>query len=270
MTTPEGLKKKIKEAGQKGKKKVLEEAAKLEATFEQKGLRGGVEHLVSGAADATVDAVGKAVEAGQDLHGRVQAGGGYATAARHGVERAGKALDAVVERFEQRLQARYQQFDAAFKTGGQYDPAKVRQMLKDKAAATAQYGRKAVDTLATLAGRKARNLKADYDAVKNQFPRPEELSTRYTGIGAKYAGVLFRDHYEQCLAFHARAKSALPGGLKARDAVLADILASASGSAADLTKWYADHPRENPPSATEAMTKAQAVGRYLVSAPPQA
>lgn len=259
MTTRKNIADRAKALGQKGRKKAVETAAAAEAMYRQKGLHGTVGRVLEEMADATVSGIETIVETGRGLHAKVQEQGGYEAAVR---DRAGKlsaSVDAAFDRLADRMQARYEAIERDFMTGGKYDPVKIK-------GAAAQHGRKAAEYLEDMVRRQAAGLKAEYQGARSQFPARDELRMRYAGIGTLYDGVLFRQHYEECLAFEQAARSKLPSGLKTRDAILADIKASASGSADDLASWYAEHPSRNPASKTRAMTKLEAVKAYL--APP--
>lgn len=215
----EGVSGLAKEAGDKVRRTAYAVAGRLEQQA------ADPKTVVGGAADI----VKKAVARGRDLHHFVHEKGGYSAvvekAADRIADRVGLTIDAIVDR--------YGRFEDKFFTGGQYDPVKGRRILEDTAAATKMYGAKAVTTLKGLASSGARALREDFRAM---VPSPGELQA--SGIGAKYEGILFREHLQQCLSFYERARKRMPGGLRVRAEVLDDIKAYAIGTRRELLEHY--------------------------------
>jgi len=182
--------------------------------------------------------VKKAVAKGKEIHADVQEKGGYRQAMKdsaHSIE------------------------DRLF-TDGKYDPEKAKELARDGAQTAKVYGKKALDYVVEM-GKKGAEKGAE--AVKTGYrdlvPTKEERETVYAGIGAKYAGFLFRPDYEKCLKFHELAKTKLPAALKIRKVLLDDIKASASKDPQDLMGFYRDETGFGP----EADTKVEAIKRYL-------
>jgi len=80
-----------------------------------------------------------------------------------------------------------------------------------------------------------RAVREDY---RKFVPTREERETVYAGIGIEYRGILLRQNFESCLGFYEQAKKSLPGALRTRAQILADIRASASRDKKELISYY--------------------------------
>jgi len=191
-------------------KKAGELGEKIE---KREGVLGDIANVVEGATQTV-----------KEIHYKVQEKGGYKAVAKDAFQKAKGAVEETYSKFEQ-----------AITTNGKYDSEKAKELLKDSANATRQFGEKAVHTLADLVKQGARKLGDDYRYV---VPSKEERETKYAGIGTKYDGVLLRKHYDNCLKFYDEAGKKLPKNLKYRDEILTDIKESASGNAKELKNFY--------------------------------
>ncbi|MBN2052074.1 hypothetical protein JW756_01085 [Candidatus Woesearchaeota archaeon] len=136
---------------------------------------------------------------------------------------------------------------------GVVDMQKLEGFLKKGAAATEEFGQKAVQTLTEMVEKGWSAVQADYDKI---IPSKEELESKYAGIGTDYKGVLLRRNCEDCLIFYAEAKKKLPGSLKTREQILSNIKASASANMHELFIYcndkYSDARRKYADKSPEA------------------
>ncbi len=224
----------IREATTVVKQGVYEEAGRYEDQVRRReGIPGGI---------ATV--VETAVKTGKGLHAKVQAQGGYRKVAS-------KALDDYVIN---PIHTTYTKFDESLFTNDEFDPVKAEKLLKQGGVSARAYGQKAMDRLATLAEAGFETIRGDYRAF---VPSTEERAGKYAGIGSAYAGVLFREDFEECLAFYDQARAKIPSRLGVRDTILRDIKSSASSSAEELLRFYKSS------TSGEVQTKITAVTKYI-------
>ncbi|KYK25538.1 hypothetical protein AYK26_05895 [Euryarchaeota archaeon SM23-78] len=216
--------KKGETAFNKVKKKVYKGMATLEQQVEE---RKGIGKVIAGAGDVVDDIVERAKEADKDIKKK----GGYGAMAKRGADAVKKTAEDVYGK----LAGTYNKFKATVTTKGKYDPNKAKELLKDQAKATAEFGEKAVKSLAQMVKEGFGKLGEDY---RKMVPSREERATTYADIGAEYKGVLLRENFEKCLAYHEKVRKALPGRLAGRQAFLNDIKASASSNPKELMEFY--------------------------------
>jgi len=180
------------------------------------------------------------VKKGQELHRNVQERGGYVLVTTHKIDDLADSL-----------YIRIQRADKALFTNGEFDYEKALDVLGRGAESTAKYGTKAVKHLghaAVIGKDKAK------ESFRNAFPSRTELETTYEGIGTEYSGLLFRKHFDDCLAFHAAAADKIPSQSKNKPHVLADIKASAAGDLDELVGYYTERVMEKPELTTRMST----------------
>ncbi|MBI3334399.1 hypothetical protein HYZ97_02845 [Candidatus Pacearchaeota archaeon] len=164
----------------------------------------------------------------QEFNDDIKARGGYTKVVGEKVSRLEQKIDAYVSAVNARV-------ERDFYTDGKFDDAKVDAFLVDKANAVKVYGEKAITTLQRVMHSGADSVRKEY---RLHVPTREEIATKYQGIGSAYEGVLLRDNYEGCLAFHSYAARSIPAGRAYRNQILADIKASASENLAELQAFY--------------------------------
>lgn len=204
----------------KGKKGVYRLASKIEQDIEtREGIAGGLASKL----DGTVDK-------GRRVHNDIQRKGGYGALVKQTGSR-------IAEEFQEFYDRAYKSVQGSFFTKGKFDRTKAKLALRDKWVVTRKYGEKAVDVLSETAHSAADSAKEDF---RTHVPTREERDTKYEGIGVSYHGVLLRENFEKCLAFHKKVRTKLPGRVSYRSEILDDIKASASQSRSELYDFYRD------------------------------
>lgn len=231
-----GVKGMAKDTFDLGRKKVYQAGSKIEEKIGEKGGLGG---LLKSAAYGAAKSV---VKGANDLRNKVKEEGGLGEVARKAAEGASNAIDRGMDRMNdaldglgERIETRYKNFEETITTDGKYDPEKARAVLSDRAGAVKKFGCEAVESLSELIKSGASGVKEDY---RRYVPSAEERKTRYAGIGDRYDGVLFRDGFEKCVSFYARAETKLPGKVKNRIEILNDIRSYAINGKGKLVGFY--------------------------------
>lgn len=198
--------------------------------------------------------LGKITERAKEMDKKIKAGGGYAEAAKRAGDDIAKFAKEQATKIEKGYHSLQTTLQERFYTDGKFDEAKANKSLENMTHAINEFGSKAAHTLREKLQQGASAIKADY---RDMVPTQEERNTKYEGIGADYAGILFREHYEKCIAFHEKARKNLPGGLNARKDILSDIKSSASGSLEELEEHY------KAKSGKSTKIKLAAIEKYL-------
>jgi hypothetical protein len=126
------------------------------------------------------------------------------------------------------------------------DKEKAKELLDSSIDLGKMLGTKGID----LVKQAAVGVHSDYRKV---VPSAEDLVGKYAGMGTAYEGLPLKPTLDQSLAFHERAKSTLPNGLKLRKEILTDIKASVSVNASELLEFYL--PQEKADAKFEAVVK---------------
>ncbi|MDP3027796.1 MAG: hypothetical protein Q8N63_08895 [Nanoarchaeota archaeon] len=163
------------------------------------------------------------------MHEEIKEKGGYAAAAKRTAQSVSDSVKGAYASLEKSV-------EDAFCTEGKLDSEKIKKVLENKGNAVKQYGPRAYNYLSGLALKGADSLSKDYHEF---IPTTEELKTKYDEIGGKYQGVLFREHYDKCLAFHKKAEKNISKRAKYRAEILKDIKDSASCNKAELKRFFA-------------------------------
>jgi len=203
------------------KKKASGIVSKIESQAKKReGIPGGIADIVNGAGKIAKTVADKAIS----VHKDVQRKGGY-------MQVGADAINNISDKFEDA----YQSFEKTFFTDGVFDEEKAREALNNTAEATKKYGSRAVQNLAKLAKKGVDSIKDNYRGL---IPSEEERNSKYKGIGSACSGIFFREDFENCLGFYAKANEKIPSTLRTKDVILDDIKASASKDATDLIKFY--------------------------------
>lgn len=212
-----------------------------------KDLGRRVVEAVDNATDVTLDAV-------VDFHKGVKDKGGYLEAGK-------EVVSSVIDSTRQT----YQSIEDALCTDGKFDSEKAKRLLADNAEAVKNYGSKAARVLADFASDGTVEIREiTKDKFRKFVPTEEERARKYAGIGTAYTGVLFRQNYEECLAFHRTVNEKIPRGLKLKTAILSDIKANASSNVEELTESYVTALKANL-NLIETLDKFKAIQKYLVN-----
>jgi len=230
------------------KKKAYGMAGKIESKVGKKeGISGGIADIVRGAGKIARTVA----EGAKAIHEDVQKKGGYRKLAEDAAEKISDTTDSLFEK----INGAYQSFEKSFFTDGIFDEEKAKKALANTAEATKKYGSVAVQNLSKLVKEGVETAKADY---RNFIPSKEEREGKYKGIGTAYAGkILFREDFEACLKFYAKANAKIPADLLAKEHIMNDIKASASKNAGSLIEFYAGANEEL------VRVKKNAVQKYI-------
>lgn len=130
----------------------------------------------------------------------------------------------------------YKDFKDEFFPDGKFNSERADKALENIVDATKKWGRKTVSRLREIVAETSKDVKADF---REHIPTPEELSTKYNGIGTSYSGILLRKDYERCLAFYNQISESINGNPKYKTILLEDIKANAIDSKDELLQLYA-------------------------------
>jgi hypothetical protein len=201
-------------------------------------------------ADAAAPIVNKGKEAAYEIAARVEGHSGSSDGVAGTIV---GGLQSIVESLSRKI-------DEKLFTDGAFDSAKAKSLVADKANTVKTFGEKAYAVIEKTVTSGAQTIKNDY---RSFVPEPSEIKEggRYFGIGNKYkGGILFRQNFEDCLAFYAQVNESTMPNSQLKASILEDVKASASATPLELINFYTGFPKDQE---HEAHRKISVIQQYL-------
>lgn len=168
------------------------------------------------------------------LHEEIIAKGGYCALAQKKKQDLEKAISEGVSSARQKV-------EEDFYNNGKFDCTKAKEYLSDKGKATVAYGEEVYKDLSALLDKGVDIAEKGDDYLREQIykfiPTPEELETKYQGIGGL---LILRSQYDACLEYHKTINNSIPDDEFLKPEILEDIKSFGANNFDRLHDSYAD------------------------------